>query len=110
MTRQIVVLSGRVASGKTRLGVDLVATFGAIRIKTHGLIETQYPGLAGRRELQAAGDRLDRRTGGRWVADALVRELDSFPDDGVVIVDSARRITQVDAIRAALGSALLTSI
>ncbi len=106
MTRRVVVLSGRVASGKSRLGDDLVSSFGAIRIKTHTLIESHYPGVEGRRELQAAGDRLDRRTGGRWVAEALVRKLDSLPDDALVVVDSARRIAQVDFIRAALGSAV----
>ena len=106
MGRQIVILSGRVASGKSTLGDDLVSRFKATRLKTNQLIQGQYPGLVERRAMQVAGDRLDRRTHGRWVADALIRELDSLPDNALVVVDSVRRQSQVDAIRSSFGSSV----
>jgi adenylosuccinate synthase len=105
MARSIVILSGRVAAGKTSLGDGLAGSFGVIRLKTNQLIQEHYPGIAtSRRSLQDAGDRLDRRTAGKWIADALVRELDRLPDEAVVVVDSARRLTQVEAVRAAFGT------
>lgn len=106
MSRRVVVLSGRVSSGKSTLGDDLVHRFGATRFKTNELIHAHYPGLLDRRAMQDAGDRLDRRTAGRWVADALIRELDALPDDAIVVIDSARRQTQIAAIRTSFGSAV----
>jgi adenylosuccinate synthase len=103
LSRRIVVLSGRVASGKSTLGDDLVARFGAVRFKTNDLIRATSADELGRRELQEAGDRLDRRTHGRWVADGLVRELDRIPDEALIVVDAARRLAQVEALRAAFG-------
>ena len=106
MARRIVVLSGRVASGKSTLGEDLVRHFGAVRFKTNELIRDHFADAKDRRDLQNAGDRLDRRTKGRWVADALIRELDQLPEDALVVVDLVRRMPQVEAIRASFGSAV----
>ena len=46
---------------------------------------------------------VDRKTQGRWVADALVRTLLDLPTDVTILVDSVRIEAQVKAIRQAFG-------
>lgn len=92
-------------TGKSTLAKALREKFGAQQLKTHELISA----AAGekikseRGDLQRFGERLDRRTKGEWVARALTRFVDGAPDDAIVIVDSARRIEQVHAIRRSYG-------
>jgi adenylosuccinate synthase len=103
VAKGIVVLSGPVSSGKTTLGDTLVERYGFVRFKTQQLIRKLQGTDLDRAALQAAGEILDRKTGGRWVADALTREVLELSDHAMVLVDAVRIPAQVDAIRTAFG-------
>ena len=105
MPKQIILLSGPVACGKSELGRALTERFGAESISTREVIQGLRPTTpTERKALQRAGDRLDRETGGAWVAQYLERRLPRLAQDAVVVVDSVRIPTQIDAIRRAYGS------
>lgn len=115
MAFQIVLLSGRVASGKTTLWQQLIKTFPHENIhvlKTKNLIRElaskklhrELP--AERRALQDFGDTLDRDTGGNWVRDALVSLVNqniSVEASSIFVVDAVRILRQIKAIREAYG-------
>jgi adenylosuccinate synthase len=102
---RIVVLSGPVGAGKSTLGKALEARYNVIYVRTQDLLrdhaadhDVDLP--AERRALQNYGDRLDRETNGAWVAEAAsaaVAELDTPPQ--LLIVDSVRRLNQIEALR-----------
>lgn len=106
MSRRIIVLSGPIASGKTTLSETLVERYRFHPVKTRELVRTLLQTELERGALQGGGDELDRKTGGRWVADALGREVLKLPSDATVVVDSVRIEAQVKAIRQAFGSAV----
>jgi adenylosuccinate synthase len=103
---RLVVLSGRISSGKSTLAAQLAIQFGLERIRTRELLEARLSAgrPATRANLQRQGEILDVRTGGRWLAEELGKALASHPDIAVVLIDSVRRSEQVEAIRAAFGS------
>ena len=105
VAQKIIVLSGRVSAGKSTLAHALEEQFDAKVLSTKDvIIGTARSKLdAERGTLQRHGDILDRKTGGAWVASALSRLVGSLPYDAVVVVDSARIIEQVHAIRRAYG-------
>lgn len=103
MARRVVVLSGRVASGKTGLGDGLIDRFGAVRIQTRDVIRELLPVEVERGKLQSAGDKLDEQTGFTWVAQSVGREAPKHPFDAILIVDSARRKEQIDHLRSGFG-------
>jgi adenylosuccinate synthase len=109
MERRVIVLSGRVASGKSTLAQGLHDRFGATVFKTQDLLRARLgTERSDRQALQRAGTALDRRTTGRWVADALWRQLEL--DDGeagaLIVVDAVRRENQVEGLRKAFGPAV----
>lgn len=104
MPSRIIVLSGPVASGKTTLGDTLVQRYEFLRLKTRELIHQVLGTEIEREALQKAGERLDRKDKGGWVAQALSRALTDQPDDVVVLVDSARIPGQIEAIRKSFGA------
>lgn len=104
MASRVIVLSGPVASGKTTLADILTARFGCHIFKTRELIATVLGTRSERVSLQRAGDKLDRTTGGRWVAEAVARSASRLPESAVLIIDSARIKDQIDAIRDAFGA------
>lgn len=99
--RVLIGLSGPVGVGKSSFCEVLKARFRAKRLSTRELLLAS--GAKSEREnLQVAGERLDRETDGKWVSDALARELiEDGPD--VVIVDSIRIKKQIDHIRREFG-------
>lgn len=108
MAKQIVLLSGRVSSGKTKLSTNLVKRFGVHHIKTKELIAN----LAGEIEyergaMQDYGELLDRRTKGEWVRQELIKITESLDGDAVVVVDAVRIPNQIEAIRKAYGRRVL---
>lgn len=105
MPQTIVVLSGAVACGKTTLGKNLCERHNGHRFSTHELITDAFPldGSSSRASLQLMGERLDKDTDGRWVADALGRRLSELPEDALVVVDSARIPNQIEGLRDAYG-------
>jgi len=107
MPRQVVLLSGPVASGKTTLAESLEAKYGFHRFKTRQLIQSIREVKTERRALQRAGEALDRKTGGHWVADALGKVVQTLADDSCIVVDSVRIKSQIDAVRRAFGARVI---
>jgi adenylosuccinate synthase len=111
LAKQIILLSGRVSSGKTTLCRQLAERFGAHHLKTKEVII----GLAKKLQLergalQRYGETLDRRTNGAWVCEALSRHIEHLPTDGVIVVDAVRIIPQIEAIRRAYGTRVVFHI
>src|SRR5258708_1132691 len=115
MAFQIVLLSGRVASGKTTLWQQLTTRFPRENIhvlKTKSLVrELALESLghdlpAERRAMQEFGDKLDQDTKGQWVRDGLTSLINQFistESSSIFIVDAVRVRPQIKAIRAAYG-------
>ena len=104
MAKRIILLSGPVSSGKTTLGDTLVERYRFVRLKTRDLIRRRLGTDIERGALQAAGESLDKKTEGRWVAEELVRVSLELADDAVILVDAVRIAPQIDAIRNAFGA------
>jgi adenylosuccinate synthase len=106
---RIVALSGHIASGKSTLAKTLEREFGCIRVSTRELILQLLPRTEDARSaLQRAGEVLDRKTSGRWVADAVARRGITQPErEATVIVDSVRIREQIDGLRRAYGARVL---
>ena len=107
MPFRVIALSGHVSSGKSSLARGLAKRFAGIHVlKTHELIQAQQPSVKFERAaLQAAGTRLDDRTDGRWVGQAVSRAVVNMHDEpSAVIVDSCRIEGQVDGLRQAFGN------
>lgn len=108
MAKLIVLLSGSVASGKSTLGQQLAEQFGAKVIKTWQLLKEISPDVGMNREdLQTLGERLDRETDGRWVAEAIGRLATEIPRDAFIVVDSVRIQEQTDWIRRGFGGSVV---
>ncbi len=103
MPRQIIVLSGRVSSGKSSLASQLAARVGAHVLHTKKLILNNELTRRERGALQREGERLDKKTGGKWVAEAIGRVEGTLPDDAAIVVDAVRIKNQIDHIRKAFG-------
>ena len=104
MPRQVVVVSGPVAGGKSRLARSLAARFEGARFSTRELL---MPHLGKdesptRHALQAIGARLDRETDAQWVANGLSRRIYEAERD-LVIIDSARTSEQIKGLRKSFG-------
>lgn len=108
MAARIVAISGRIASGKTTLANGLAEQFGCLRVSTRELLHELLPKTtAARADLQAAGEALDRRSGGGWVAQAVARRTVGLPTGVTMIVDAVRIRGQIDGLRRAFGSRVL---
>lgn len=105
MLSRVIVLSGPVSSGKSTLARALVEHHGCTVVRTQELIALLVPSTQQeRRSMQAAGDRLDRRDGGAWVATAVSKKAQGLPKRSMVVVDSARIRGQIDGLRRAFGA------
>jgi adenylosuccinate synthase len=104
MPRLVVVLSGAVSSGKTTLADNLFKRYDVRPVRTKDILVARLDDARPTRDqLQRLGDRLDKKTGGAWVADAVVRDASDLPEDAVVLVDSVRRLDQIEALRTGFG-------
>src|SRR5947209_1876311 len=105
MARVIVLLSGPIAAGKTTLCDELVRRFGFSVFKTRELIQELLKDVATERgALQKAGESLDQRTKGEWIAQSLARKVQELGPHGNVVVDSIRIKKQIDGVRRAFGA------
>lgn len=102
----IVVLSGPIAVGKSTLSAALVERFGFYCVKTRSLLK-QLANDRGsdqltRAELQHGGADLDKRTDGKWIADAL-KQIAFVPRneyrDALWVIDSVRTAEQITHLR-----------
>lgn len=108
MAKMIVILSGRVSSGKTTLAGSLASQFGLQHIKTLDFLKELGREVALERgALQTLGEKLDRRTSGAWVCDELLKRARQAPEDSIIVLDSVRILGQVEAIRKAYGLRVL---
>jgi len=100
MKPRAVVLSGRVCAGKSALAKQLYEKAGATLVKSKDLLLEHLPRMGpGRRAAQLAGQRLDKETGGRWLADSLNRKLMNEERFELLVVDSVRIPEQVHFLR-----------
>src|SRR5262245_16020838 len=107
MFRRIIVISGPVGAGKSTLATALSDKFGLRVVKTRELLLTATRAKNERADLQAAGERLDARTGGHWLAEAVARHAEQYPDNTEAIIDSVRISKQIDALRDKFGTRVL---
>jgi adenylosuccinate synthase len=105
MRLQIVLFSGAVTAGKSTVCQGLARRFRVDILKTKEVILARFPNAPSeRRELQRLGDLLDKKTGGCWVRDELLRYINERKlEDSIVAVDAVRKPEQVDAVRRAYG-------
>lgn len=103
MAKRIIVLSGPVGAGKTTLADGLERRFRFHVLRTRDLIRSATAVDEERGALQRAGERLDRRTKGVWVASALATEVRGLAGEADLLVDSIRTGKQLAAIRGAFG-------
>ena len=103
----IVLLSGRVASGKSCLAGQVALKHGAVVVGTRDLIKLARPTIGSSRgALKRVGDALDRETDGAWIATALARLLDERSPQvasAIVVIVSIRIPEQARAIRKLYG-------
>lgn len=93
-----ILLSGKIASGKTSLGSAICKKYGYRLVKTSTLIDAQGERVA----KQVAGEGLDEATDGTWIRDG-VRHLLRDDDAGSVVLDCVRTEAQARHIREAFG-------
>ena len=105
MVDRIILLSGSVSSGKSTLAKGLSSQYSMAICKTADLLHTRIATnpIGNRKVLQAEGEALDQRTGGKWVLDALSAYLRENLETKAVIVDAVRIAGQIHVIREAFG-------
>lgn len=101
--RVVVVISGPVRAGKTTLADALHRRLGAHVVRTKQILINEYGAAPQvrerRRRLQELGERLDKETGGSWVASAVSREARKVRTDRVIVVDAVRVRSQIDRLK-----------
>ena len=106
--RRVIALSGPVSSGKSTLAKSLASWDPEISVfKTRQMIQDLRESQPERQALQAAGESLDRNTGGKWVAQDLAKKSIALPHDASVVLDSVRISGQVAELRRVFGSRVI---
>lgn len=108
MAFKILLLSGPICSGKSDLTKEFEKRYGSsVRVvKTNVLLEKKISDSEkmSRDELQKAGEDLDNKDQGKWVAEALAKEIhEQGLSEGLIIVDSIRISGQAKSIRRMFG-------
>jgi adenylosuccinate synthase len=105
MFNRIILLSGPISSGKSTLAKGLAERYGMSIFKTSEILKRRVRRDLGqdRKVLQAEGERLDRKTRGRWVLEELREWSNELNPGSDVIIDSVRIHEQLQAIREAYG-------
>ena len=102
--RRLIVISGGIASGKSVLAQRLEEEIGCPVAKTSELILALLPKTKDdRSSLQRAGNRLDRTTRHRWIADEIAKVIRNHFDDVPVVLEGVRKTKQVEEIQKAIG-------
>jgi adenylosuccinate synthase len=105
MFNRIILLSGPISSGKSTLAKGLAERYSMHIFKTSEILTKRVRrDLAqDRKVLQTEGERLDKRTRGRWVLEELREWSNDLNAGSDVIIDSIRINEQIQAIREAYG-------
>lgn len=94
--------------GKTTLAEKLQTEFGFRHVKTWNLLQARGQEIQLERSaLQLFGEKLDRQTGGAWVADDLEKLSRNIKDTVSIIVDCVRHPGQITALREAYGRKII---
>jgi adenylosuccinate synthase len=101
MDRKIVLLSGEIGAGKTKLAKLLVDRYGFRHVKTSEYLKQRRQDGA-RDKLQAEGAELDKG-GGDWVIRYFI-DLCGMDPRGLFVIDSVRIKEQIDFFRKGFGS------
>lgn len=109
MIERVILLSGPISCGKTTLAERLASKFNIKIFRSRDVLRIKLKEYLSknRRELQLAGERLDKRTKGVWVRDALQKWLQDNPSVNEVIVDSVRIMSQIEHIRESYGARVI---
>lgn len=108
MPRLIVLLSGRICTGKTTLAKALADKYGFRRFSTReALISRAGEMEISRKNLQEFGEKLDRRTKGSWLRDSLLESIAGLDSEDCVVIDSIRIHRQADFLRESYGSKIV---
>src|SRR5262249_7863695 len=100
--RQIVLISGRICSGKSGLARRLSDEFGYHLIHTSEILlkEAQRRGLpTDRLSLQSLGDVMDSETDHRWVLAYVETQLSQHTGNAPLVVDNIRTAQQLELFR-----------
>ncbi len=101
--KQIIVLSGPIAVGKTTFSESLTTRYPAEKVSTRKYIMKVKNVPDDREVLQKAGAELDIETEGRWLADA-VSDVYSSTELDYLLIDSARTEKQIAGLRERFGA------
>jgi adenylosuccinate synthase len=103
---RIILLSGPISSGKSTLAKGLVKHCGVVIFKTRDVLKKNLePAFwLDRKALQSEGDRLDKKTRGKWVVDEFINWRASLDEAPIEVVDSVRTPEQVKLMRQAFGA------
>lgn len=102
LMRQVVLISGRICTGKSGLARRLRDEFGYHPIHTSDVLRevAEERGVkADRLSLQELGDELDRETEHRWVLTAVENHVAELATDQPVVLDNIRTPKQLDFFR-----------
>ena len=106
----IVVLSGKLACGKTSVAELLVEKHEFYRVRT-GAFPTRVANDRGlctdRRALQVLGDEFDVETLGNWVVELALEQMSISPEVRYWLLDCVRRDFQIDRFRERYGDCVL---
>ncbi len=100
--KQIIVLSGPIAVGKTAFSDELMRRYPCEKVSTRKYLLKVKQVVDERKALQQAGADLDIETNGSWVADAVSAAIPNT-DKNFLLVDSARIASQVEGLRDRFG-------
>lgn len=100
--RQVVLISGRICTGKTELAECPSEKFGYYVIRTSQLLKGKATARGQRFDrlsLQAFGDALDIETNNRWLFNEFEAIAEGLPVDRPVVIDSIRTSAQLEQFR-----------
>lgn len=104
MAKQVIVLSGPMAAGKSTLAAGLADRYHVTSVSTRQLIQQALPDTPDERgALQRGGERLDRETDQAWLAAEVSVLVARLPETAVIVVDSVRTDRQITYFRDTFG-------
>jgi adenylosuccinate synthase len=106
MNFKILLVSGKICSGKTTMSNYFREHFKFIQIKSIELL-LRHPKAHAipkeRRSLQEFGMRLDKETSSEWILEGLMQFIEENPNVPGFVVDAVRMQEQIDIIRKKFG-------